>query len=144
MPFVRRYTEMRKKGEKPMYVVNVPKVRGKMGELGYNITTLAPKLGIDRNTLSSYLIRPDKIPYRVLESMMAILCSTKTEAADIFLPRTYAMRKNIYVERNILSKRSFPLNTNERSTEVSPAFAGSWELAKLPDAAVQKPQKSDR
>ena len=49
-----------------MAFVDVPKVRGKMAEKGYTITSLADILGINRNTLSLYLENPDKIPYGVI------------------------------------------------------------------------------
>lgn len=66
-----------------MYV-NVPKVRGKMAECGYTITSLAKKLGISRNTLSFYLKEPEKIPYNIVAAMAEILCDSPEEAGSIF------------------------------------------------------------
>lgn len=67
-----------------MVHINIPKVRGKMGERGLTITALANQLGIDRNTLSHYLNEPGKTPYNVVSGMAAILCETSEEAAAIF------------------------------------------------------------
>lgn len=67
-----------------MYNVNVPRVRGKMAERNYTITSLAAELGIDRNTLSKYLDRPHKIPYDILSRMASLLCFSEQEAQDIF------------------------------------------------------------
>lgn len=66
-----------------MYV-NVSKVRGKMAEHGYTITSFAKKLGISRNTLSIYLREPEKIPYNVVSAMANILCDSAEEAGSIF------------------------------------------------------------
>ena len=67
-----------------MAFVNVPKVRGRMAEKGYTITSLSKLLGISRNTLSLYLEKPCKIPYGVVSRMAEILCDSQKEAADIF------------------------------------------------------------
>lgn len=67
-----------------MAFVDVPKVRGKMAEKGYTITSLADILGINRNTLSLYLENPDKIPYGVIAKMADVLCDTPQNAAEIF------------------------------------------------------------
>ena len=67
-----------------MVHVDVPKVRGKMAERGYTITSLASALGISRATLSNYLEEPDKIPYLVISSMAKLLCDSPKEASDIF------------------------------------------------------------
>lgn len=64
--------------------VDIPKVRGKMAERGYNLTSLSDRLGIDRNTLASYLKRPSKMPYKVISNMADALCDTADEAAAIF------------------------------------------------------------
>lgn len=67
-----------------MVHIDVPRVRGKMAEHNYNITSLAKVLEIDRNTLASYLNRPQKMPYDILSRMAEILCDTPGEAESIF------------------------------------------------------------
>lgn len=67
-----------------MYYVDIPKVRGKMAEHGYTVTSLAKKLGINRNTLAFYLCNPSKIPQEKLSLMATLLCDDSTEAASIF------------------------------------------------------------
>lgn len=67
-----------------MYSVDVPRVKGKMAEHGYNITTFANKVGVSRNTMSSYLSNPKTIPYDKLSLMAATLCDGSDEAASIF------------------------------------------------------------
>lgn len=67
-----------------MVRVDVPKVRGKMAEKGYTITSLSGELGISRSTLASYLEQPSKIPYSIVSSLATILCDTTEEAVHIF------------------------------------------------------------
>ena len=67
-----------------MVHIDVPKVRGKMAERGYTITSLSNELGINRNTLSAYLDAPEKMPYTIISGMAAVLCDTSNEAASIF------------------------------------------------------------
>ena len=67
-----------------MVSIDVHKVRGKMAENGYTITSLSACLGIDRNTLSSYLKNPRKMPYSVVADLAALLCDTTEEANSIF------------------------------------------------------------
>ena len=67
-----------------MVRVNVPKVRGKMAEKGYSITSLANMLKISRGTLASYFSMPEKIPYRIVARLADILCDTMEEATSIF------------------------------------------------------------
>ena len=76
-----------------MYFVNVPKIRGKMGEKGYTITSLAAKIGVNRNTLAGYLENPTNIPYCKLAMLAEALCDDPIESAHIFLLLTYAKRK---------------------------------------------------
>ena len=66
------------------YNVDISKVKGKMAEKGYGIESLANELEIDRNTLSSYLKNPAKIPYRVIAKLAIVLCDTDEEAKSIF------------------------------------------------------------
>lgn len=67
-----------------MVRIDVPRVKGKMAERGYTMTSLSSKLGINRNTLSSYLDSPEKTPYSVVASMAEILCNSPEEATSIF------------------------------------------------------------
>ena len=64
--------------------IDIPKVKGKMAERGFTITSLSAKLGISRNTLSSYLDAPEKIPYYIVAAMADALCETPAEACSIF------------------------------------------------------------
>lgn len=81
-----------------MYYVDTPKVRGKIYEKGYTITSLAKALGINRNTLSTYLESPESIPYGKLSKMAELLCDTPCEASAIFFSRnlrdTKVLRRN--------------------------------------------------
>lgn len=67
-----------------MVHVDIPKVKGKMAERGYSITSFAKELGISRNTLSNYLEDPKKIPYSIISAMAKLLCDTTEEASSIF------------------------------------------------------------
>lgn len=67
-----------------MVFVDVPKLRGKMAERGYNITSISEDIGVNRNTMSSYLENPEKMPYSVVAKLADILCDTWSEAAGIF------------------------------------------------------------
>lgn len=67
-----------------MFCVDVPKVRGRMAEKGFTIVSLADELNISRNTLSSYLANPEKIPYDILNSMAEKLCDGANDAVSIF------------------------------------------------------------
>ena len=46
-----------------MYRINIAKVKGKMGEKGYNISTLANSIEINRNTMAEYMRNPARMPY---------------------------------------------------------------------------------
>ena len=67
-----------------MVRVDIPKVKGKMAERGYTITSMAKTLEISRSTLSAYLESPEKIPYSVISRMADILCDNVSEASSIF------------------------------------------------------------
>ncbi len=67
-----------------MVYVDVPKVRGKMAEKGYTITALAQKVGVNRNTMASYLDTPGKLPYEMVAKLAGILCDSGEEATSIF------------------------------------------------------------
>lgn len=64
--------------------VDIRRVRGKMAERGYNITSLSNQLGINRNTLSVYLSNPEKMPYGVITGLADALCEDECEARSIF------------------------------------------------------------
>ena len=64
--------------------IDVCKVKGKMAERGYTNSSLAKKLGINRNTLASYLDNPEKTPYNVVSRMAELLCDSAEEAISIF------------------------------------------------------------
>lgn len=70
-----------------MVYVDIPKVKGKMAEKGYTITALAKKVGVNRNTMATYLEKPGKLPYGVVSELATILCDTPDEAARIFFAR---------------------------------------------------------
>ena len=67
-----------------MVHVDVPKVKGKMAEKGYTITSLSEALGISRGTLSTYLEVPSKFPYSVVSRLAEMLCDNADEATHIF------------------------------------------------------------
>lgn len=71
-----------------MYHVDVAKVRGKMAEKGYSITSLAERIDVNRNTMAAYLRDPSGIPYDVLSLMAEILCDSLEEAVPIFFAST--------------------------------------------------------
>jgi predicted transcriptional regulator len=67
-----------------MFQIDVPKVRGKMAERGYTITSIADALGMSRATFSYYLSNPGKIPYSVISRLAEMLCDDQGEAERIF------------------------------------------------------------
>lgn len=67
-----------------MFHIDVPKVRGKMAEKGFTITSMAARLDINRNTLTSYFETPGKTPYGVVANMALALCESVDEAEKIF------------------------------------------------------------
>lgn len=66
------------------YFVNVPKIKGKMAEKGYTISSMADSLNVNRNTLSAYLEGPARFPYSAISKMAELLCDTPEEAKEIF------------------------------------------------------------
>lgn len=64
--------------------INIPKVRGKMGEKRMSLTSLANQLGVTRSTLTHYMEEPGKMPYGVVAKMANILCDNTEEATAIF------------------------------------------------------------
>lgn len=64
--------------------INIPKVRGKMGEKRMSLTSLANQLGVTRTTLNHYMEEPGKMPYGVVAKMANILCDTMEDATAFF------------------------------------------------------------
>lgn len=79
--------------------VDIPKVRGKMAERGYTVTSMSNHLGINRNTLATYLEKPSKMPYKVISNMADALCDTADEAAAIFFAPNLRKTKDTASER---------------------------------------------
>lgn len=67
-----------------MFCVDVPRVRGKMAEKGYTLTSVSQKLNVNRNTLAAYFKTPEKMPYGVVSGLADILCDSPEESRDIF------------------------------------------------------------
>lgn len=65
--------------------MNIPKLRGKIAENGYNLTSISRELGIDRNTMTSYLHNPGKMPYSIVCKLASMLCRDVEEMRAIFL-----------------------------------------------------------
>ena len=70
-----------------MVYVDIPKVKGKMAERSFTITSMSKELGISRNTLSSYFDDPNKMPYSIISAMAELLCDSPEEASSIFFAR---------------------------------------------------------
>lgn len=67
-----------------MIRVDVPKLRGKMAEKGFTITSISERINVNRNTFSGYLEQPEKMPYSVIADLALILCDNYDEACRIF------------------------------------------------------------
>lgn len=67
-----------------MIRVDVPKLRGKMAEKGFTITSISERINVNRNTFSGYLEQPEKMPYSVIADLAVILCDNYDEACKIF------------------------------------------------------------
>ena len=70
-----------------MFQASESKIRGKMAENGYTITSLAHKMHISRATMSKYLSFPGKMPVEKFMEMTSILFNESGELTDIFLPK---------------------------------------------------------
>ena len=73
-----------------MYYVDIPKLLGKMAEVGYNKASFSRDLGINRNTLRNYLSDADRIPYEIIAKMAYLLYCTPEEAQAIFFAKKLA------------------------------------------------------
>ena len=58
-------------------------LRGRMAELGYNITTLAAAIGVTRATMSAFF-RGSVPSYRMMRKMQRVLKLSVSEAGNIF------------------------------------------------------------
>ena len=67
-----------------MIRVDVPKLRGKMAEKGFTITSISERINVNRNTFSGYLEQPEKMPYSVIADLAVILCDNYDEACTFF------------------------------------------------------------
>ena len=72
-----------------MVKVDVPKLRGKMAEKGYTITSISELISVNRNTFSGYLDQPEKMPYSVIAELASILCDSYEEACKIFFANDF-------------------------------------------------------
>ena len=73
-----------------MYTINIAKVKGKMGEKGYTKTGLSELVGVNRNTLASYLSNPNNMPYEIMVKLAELLCDDEGEAREIFFAQELA------------------------------------------------------
>lgn len=67
-----------------MVTVDIRRLRGKMAENSYGISSFSDALGISRATLTSYLKEPSKMPYSIISKMASLLCDNIEEARNIF------------------------------------------------------------
>lgn len=73
-----------------MFYLDVQKLKGKMAEKGYTITSLSEKLGISRNTLTNYMKNPGKFPYETLEAISILLFDSPEEVTSILFAQKLA------------------------------------------------------
>lgn len=64
--------------------MNIPKLRGKMVEVGYSVESLAAKMGIDKSTLYRKLDNGEKFTIGEALEIRAALDLTSDEASAIF------------------------------------------------------------
>ena len=67
-----------------MVHIDIPRVKGKMAERGFTITSLSELLGIDRNMLPTYLNTHEKVPYSIVSDVAGLLCDSEDEAVSFF------------------------------------------------------------
>lgn len=73
-----------------MFYLDIQKLKGKMAEKGYTITSLSEKLGISRNTLANYMRNPGKFPYETLEAISILLFDSPEEVTSILFAQKLA------------------------------------------------------
>jgi hypothetical protein len=64
--------------------MNIPKLKGKMVEMGYNVETFATQIGIDRSTLYRKLECGEKISIGEAQRMKDVLSLSNEEVSAIF------------------------------------------------------------
>ena len=64
--------------------MNIPKLRGKMVELGFSVESLANEIGIDKSTLYRKLDEGEKFTIGEARKIRATLNLTSDEASVIF------------------------------------------------------------
>ena len=64
--------------------MNINKLKGKIVEMGYNVETLAEKIGIDRSSLYRKLNNSEKITIGEARKLKEVLNLTEDEATSIF------------------------------------------------------------
>ena len=75
--------------------VNIPMLRGRMVEKGYNVKTLASQIGIDRSTLYRKLQEQGiNLTVGEMHKIIAALNLSKDETACIFLFNNSQKREN--------------------------------------------------
>jgi predicted transcriptional regulator len=75
--------EMRQKGDN----MNVDKLKGKVKENQMTQEQFAKAIGIDRSTLDRRYSNSETFKIGEVNKAVTVLCLSKTEAADIFLPQ---------------------------------------------------------
>lgn len=64
--------------------MNIPKLRGKIVEMGYSVESLAAEIGIDKSTLYRKLDNGEKFTVGEAQKIKATLDLTNDEASVIF------------------------------------------------------------
>lgn len=64
--------------------MNIPKLRGKIVEMGYSVESLAAEIGIDKSTLYRKLDNGEKFTVGEAQKIKAVLDLTSDEAGAIF------------------------------------------------------------
>ena len=79
-----RKTQDLKDGGEIMFHVDVDKLLGKITERRFTLSSLSDQIGVSRNTLSSYIKNPEKIPYDTINKIVAVLNLNQEESVAIF------------------------------------------------------------
>ncbi len=72
------------------YTIDIASLRGCQAKKGLSNIEFAKKLGIHRNTLTFYYENPMKMPYGIIDKMIAVLGLTGKEATEIFFNKKLA------------------------------------------------------
>lgn len=65
--------------------VNANKLRGKIAEKGYTISSLASDMNVTRDTMSRYIKDPRAMQLGQIIRLASLLCDSDEEAKSIFL-----------------------------------------------------------